>query len=104
MVHPEGLIIGCAALYPTSNEVVNELACVAVHEDFYDKGIGSRLLNYIETDAKHSKIQTLLVMTTKTAHWFAERGFAESKIADLPKNKQTLYNYQRNARIFCKAI
>lgn len=104
VVHPEGLIIGCAALYPTSNEVVNELACVAVHEDFYDKGIGSRLLNYIETDAKHSKIQTLLVMTTKTAHWFAERGFAESKIADLPKNKQTLYNYQRNARIFCKAI
>ena len=49
-------------------------------------------------------ISNLLAMTTKTAHWFIERGFVEVKVSDLPKNKQSMYNYRRNARIFSKTL
>ena len=104
VVHPEGLIIGCAALYPTTDERVGELACVAIHEEFHSQGIGARLLNQIEQNAASAGIENLLVMTTKTAHWFIERGFSEANIQDLPANKQSMYNYQRNARIFRKPI
>ena len=102
VVHPEGLIIGCAALYPTSDEFLGELACVAVHEDFHDQGIGARLLAQIENYCKESNMDRLMAMTTKTAHWFIERGFIEVTISDLPGSKQEMYNYQRNARIFEK--
>ena len=104
MVHPEGLIIGCAALYPTTNKSVGELACVAIHPEFNDQGIGARLLTEIESDGKAIGINELLVMTTTTAHWFLEKGFSEANIRDLPENKQSMYNYQRNSRIFCKTI
>lgn len=104
VVHPEGLIIGCAALYPTTDERLGELACVAIHEEFHSQGIGARLLNQIELNAASAGIESLLVMTTKTAHWFIERGFSEANIHDLPDNKQSMYNYQRNARIFRKPI
>jgi amino-acid N-acetyltransferase len=102
VVHPEGFIIGCAALYPTSDESIGELACVAVHDDFHDQGIGARLLTQIEDYARGSNMDVLIAMTTKTAHWFVERGFVEVSISDLPDNKQEMYNFQRNARIFEK--
>jgi len=46
----------------------------------------------------------LFVLTTQTAHWFLERGFVEAQVTDLPAQKQSLYNYQRNSRIFSKDI
>ena len=104
VVHPEGLIVGCAALYPTTDLAVGEVACVAIHPEFHDQGIGARLLSEIESDGKVSGMNELLVMTTTTAHWFLENGFNEANIRDLPENKQSMYNYQRNSRIFCKAI
>ena len=104
VVHPEGLIIGCAALYPTTVSEVGEVACVAIHPEFHNQGIGARLLSEIESDGQGRGMNELLVMTTTTAHWFLEKGFNEANIRDLPENKQSMYNYQRNSRIFCKAI
>jgi amino-acid N-acetyltransferase len=46
----------------------------------------------------------LFALTTQASHWFLEKGFIEAQIADLPAQKQSLYNYQRNSRIFSKAI
>lgn len=104
VVHPEGLLLGCAALYPTAQESSGELACVATHPEFHDQGIATRLLTKIETDAQSMGMSTLFALTTQTAHWFLEKGFVEAQIADLPAQKQSLYNYQRNSRIFSKAI
>ena len=104
VVHPEGLIIGCAALYPTTASEVGEVACVAIHPEFHNQGIGARLLSEIESDGQGRGMNELLVMTTTPAHWFLEKGFNEANIRDLPENKQSMYNYQRNSRIFCKAI
>ena len=44
----------------------------------------------------------LFVLTTRTAHWFLERGFVESTVDALPQPKQSLYNYQRRSKVFVK--
>lgn len=104
VVHPEGVLLGCAALYPTAADQVGELACVATHPEFHGQGIASRLFDAIVQDAQHRGLKQLFVLTTQTAHWFLERGFVEAAVSDLPAQKQSLYNYQRNSRIFSKAI
>lgn len=104
VIHPEGLLLGCAALYPTMQESSGELACVATHPEFHDQGIAARLLARIETEAQAMGMSTLFALSTQTAHWFLEKGFVEVQVADLPAQKQSLYNYQRNSRIFSKPI
>jgi len=44
------------------------------------------------------------VLTTRTAHWFIERGFAEADVKDLPDAKRELYNYQRRSKVLAKAL
>ena len=104
VVHPEGTLLGCAALYPMADQKKGEVACVASHPDFLGRGIASRLLQRLESDAAQAGMTTLFVLTTQTAHWFLEKGFAETQLEYLPEQKKSLYNYQRNSRIFSKAI
>jgi len=58
----------------------------------------------IETRARRLKLTSLFVLTTRTAHWFLERGFRSATIADLPQQKQALYNYQRKSLVYCKPL
>jgi amino-acid N-acetyltransferase len=104
VVHPEGFLLGCAALYPMADQKQGEIACVASHPDFLGRGIASRLLDHLEKEAAKAGINKLFVLTTHTAHWFLEKGFIETQLDDLPDQKKSLYNYQRNSRIFSKAI
>ena len=59
---------------------------------------------YITAKAHELGIGRLFVLTTRTAHWFQERGFAPASIEDLPMEKQRLYNYQRRSKVFLKQI
>ena len=100
----DGIIIGCAALYPFPEEKAGELACLAVHGDFREAGRGAALLEFLEAAARKKKLKRLFVLTTQTAHWFVERGYAEADVAELPRQKQILYNYQRKSKVFVKRI
>ncbi len=104
VVHPEGTLLGCAALYPIGTSNAGELACVATHPEFHNQGIASRLLKSLEENAVQNGLKTLFVLTTQTAHWFREHGFIEAALSDLPSEKQSLYNYQRQSRIFNKQL
>jgi amino-acid N-acetyltransferase len=100
----DGMVIGCAALYPYPKEGVGELACLVVHPDYRDTGRGEALLEQIERRAKQGKIKRLFVLTTHTPHWFQERAFKAGDIKDLPVARQALYNYQRNSKVFIKKL
>ena len=100
----DGAIVGCAALYAFSDERVGELAALAVHPDFQREGYGEALLQEIEQRARKLRLQKLFVLTTKTAHWFLERGFRTGTVADLPQQKQALYNYQRKSQVYQKPL
>lgn len=100
----DGMIVACAALYPFAEEQVGELACLAVHRDYRKQGRGDVLLAFIERQAKDMGINRLFVLTTRTAHWFQERGFREADIKELPVKKQAMYNWQRRSKVFIKPI
>jgi len=104
VVERDGAIIGCAALYPFPADRIGELACLAVDPRYRDQNRGEQLLAYIERRAQSLGIDSLFVLTTRTAHWFQERGFLPAGLADLPVEKQALYNYQRRSKVFLKAL
>ena len=98
------MIIGCAALYPFPEERAGELACLTVHPDFRSAGAGERLLTEIEARARKHKLKRLFVLTTRAEHWFVERGFLETGVEDLPRQKRALYNYQRRSVVLVKRL
>jgi amino-acid N-acetyltransferase len=44
------------------------------------------------------------VLTTRTTHWFRERGFRPGDLDKLPVQRRALYNYQRNSKILIKEL
>ena len=103
VVKRDGMIIACAALY-TYDDSIGELACLTVHNDYRSSGRGDSLLEAIEHRARHKGMKELFVLTTRTSHWFRERGFKSVDISSLPVKKRDMYNYQRNAKVLIKVI
>ena len=62
------------------------------------------MLELIEKNARKLGLSRLFVLTTKSPHWFVERGFVPSSVDELPEKKKSLYNYQRNSKIFVKPL
>lgn len=104
LLERDGTIIGCAALYPFPEERWGELACVAVHPAYRNSGRADALLRFIERQARAQNVSRLFVLTTRAAHWFRERGFEPAEVADLPVQKQRLYNWQRRSKVFIKIL
>lgn len=100
----DGVILGCAALYPFPQEHACELACLAIHPNYRNFGHGNRLLKHIENQTITQDIHALFVLTTHATHWFIEHGFTEATPAELPKTKQNLYNYQRRSKVLIKHL
>ena len=100
----DGIIIGCAALYPFPQERICELACLAVHPAYRNQGHGNRLLKTIEDTTVSQGNNKLFVLTTHATHWFIEHGFTEASLAELPKLKKDLYNYKRKSKVFMKVL
>lgn len=104
VVEREGMIIACAALYPIADSDSGELACLAVNPDYRHGGRGDELLEHIEARARAMGLRTLFVLTTRTSHWFQERGFEPSSVEALPSARASLYNFQRNSKVFEKTL
>lgn len=104
VIERDGMIIACAALYPFSSENMAELACLAVHPDYQGAARGNALLQWIEQHAKQRGLDQLFVLSTKTSHWFLERGYKKADIKTLPMKRRALYNYRRNSKVFIKML
>ncbi|CEN56553.1 amino-acid N-acetyltransferase [Candidatus Methylopumilus turicensis] len=100
----DGRVIGCAALYPFAEEKTAEFACLAIHPAYRGGGRGDRLFHYCEAQAKELGFKTIFCLTTRTEHWFLERGFIEKTVTDLPAEKQKIYNLQRRSKVFVKKL
>ncbi|SFZ70337.1 amino-acid N-acetyltransferase [Chitinimonas taiwanensis] len=97
-------IIGCVSLHTFEEGEIAELAGLAVHPDYRDGGRGEQLLKHVEREARRLNIRKLFVLTTRTAHWFVERGFAPAEVDILPMKKKELYNWQRRSKVFIKTL
>ncbi|EJI9012345.1 amino-acid N-acetyltransferase [Escherichia albertii] len=99
IIQRDNMTIACAALYPFPEEKIGEMACVAVHPDYRSSSRGEVLLERIAAQAKQSGLSKLFVLTTRSIHWFQERGFIPVDIDLLPESKKQMYNYQRKSKV-----
>jgi amino-acid N-acetyltransferase len=104
VIEHDGMIVGCAALYPYPPAKAAELACLAVHPDYRDAGYGASLLEHVEEKAHAQGVRGLFVLTTRAAHWFIEHGFEDAAVDALPAARQTMYNWQRRSKILFKRV
>lgn len=101
----DGRVIGCAALYPYATDAhVAEFACLAIDPMFRGASRGDRLFDYCVSVARAQGVKNLFCLTTRTEHWFLERGFVQKTVDALPAEKKQLYNYQRNSKVFMKSL
>lgn len=99
IIQRDNMTIACAALYPFVEEKIGEMACVAVHPDYRSSSRGEILLEQIAAQARQMGLSKLFVLTTRSIHWFQERGFTPVDIELLPESKKKMYNYQRRSKV-----
>jgi amino-acid N-acetyltransferase len=104
VIEHDGVIFGCAALYPFPAEKMAEMACLTVNPEVQGQGDGERMLKHMEDRARAAGFTKLFVLTTRTAHWFLKRGFVHATVDDLPKDRQHMYNWQRKSQVFIKNL
>ncbi len=100
----DGMIIGCAALYPYADNACAELAAFAIDANYRRGGRGEKLLADIEKRARQQGIRRLFLLTTQTMHWFIRHGFVQTDLSTLPEKRAQLYNFQRRSAVFSKTL
>ncbi|KAL4539039.1 hypothetical protein Ndes2437A_g02018 [Nannochloris sp. 'desiccata'] len=89
-----------------AGESVAELAAFCVHPDYRGGGKGDSLLEYLESDARRKGIQRLVLLTTRTADWFEQRGFVwagQAHASDLlPEQRRGKVDPSRNSQLYTK--
>jgi amino-acid N-acetyltransferase len=104
VIEHDGVIFGCAALYPFPESKMAEVACLTVSPDAQAQGDGERILKHMENRARSAGFSKLFVLTTRTSHWFKKRGFLPANVDDLPKDRQHMYNWQRKSQVLMKSL
>jgi amino-acid N-acetyltransferase len=104
VVEHDGVIVGCAALYPYPEEKSAEFACLAVADGYREEGYGERLLKACEERARGLRLRRLFALTTHAAHWFLEHGWRPTDVKALPEQRQALFNWRRGSKVFLKRI
>jgi amino-acid N-acetyltransferase len=46
----------------------------------------------------------VFALSRHNAQWFLNQGFVKMEISELPKNRQALFDHQRNSSIFFKIV
>jgi amino-acid N-acetyltransferase len=104
VIEHDGVIFGCAALYPFPDDAIGEMAALAVNPQVQGRGDGERLLQRIEQRARAAGLKRLFVLTTRTMHWFLKRGFVLAAVDQLPTQRRGLYNWQRKSLVLVKHL
>ena len=104
IIEHDGVIFGCAALYPYPEERTGEMAALTVLPDTQSQGDGERLLKRIEARARAQGLQSIFVLTTRTLHWFLKRGFVQVSADWLPEARKRKYNWDRKSLVLVKKL
>ncbi|WP_019614667.1 amino-acid N-acetyltransferase [Psychromonas ossibalaenae] len=104
IVERDGMVIGCAALYPFKDEKMGELACLVSHPKYRRSARADNLVEHVERKARELGLDAVFVLTTQSIHWFRERGFDFVDMNDLPTAKKEMYNLKRNSKVLLRKI
>jgi amino-acid N-acetyltransferase len=104
VVEHDGIIFGCAALYPYPEARTAEMAALTVSPQAQGQGDGERLLKHVEQRARNEGLDSLFVLTTRTMHWFVKRGFTQVDPEWLPEARKRKYNSDRRSQVLVKKL
>jgi amino-acid N-acetyltransferase len=104
VIEHDGIIFGCAALYPYPEQRTAEMAALTVSPLSQGQGDGERLLKRIEQRAKGMGLDSIFVLTTRTMHWFVKRGFQQVDPDWLPEARKRKYNWDRRSQVLVKKL
>ncbi len=104
IIEHDGVIFGCAALYPYPDEKTGEMAALTVSPHSQSQGDGEKILRRIEQRAKAMGLESIFVLTTRTKHWFVKRGFVVVDPEELPEARKRKYNWDRKSLVLVKKL
>jgi amino-acid N-acetyltransferase len=104
VIEHDGVIFGCAALYPYPESRTAEMAALTVSPDVQSQGDGERILKRVEQRARAMGLDSIFVLTTRTMHWFIKRGFAQVDPDWLPEARKRKYNWDRRSQVLVKKL
>ncbi|XP_047068512.1 probable amino-acid acetyltransferase NAGS2, chloroplastic [Lolium rigidum] len=104
VVERDGSIIACAALFPFPEDKSGEVAAIAVSEECRGRGLGDKLLDYVEKEALSRGLRKLFLLTTRTADWFVRRGFSACSIESIPEQRRKRINLSRGSKYYIKEL
>ena len=104
VIEHDGVIFGCAALYPFPENKTAEMAALTVSPQSQSQGDGEKLLKRIESRAKAMGLESIFVLTTRTQHWFVKRGFVVVDTEWLPPARNKKYNWDRKSKVLVKKL
>jgi amino-acid N-acetyltransferase len=98
--------VGCVALHPYPEEGKAELACLAVSPLHENRGIGRKLVTFVEKIARERGFRELFALSTQAFSYFQQKGgFREATPNDLPAaRRQQWQQSRRNSRILVKSL
>ena len=104
VIEHDGVIFGCAALYPYPEARTAEMSALTVSPNVQGQGDGERILKRVEQRAKANGLDSIFVLTTQTMHWFLKRGFAQVDPDWLPEARKRKYNWDRRSQVLVKKL
>jgi len=96
----------CIALHFYAEERKAEMACVCVDPKYENQGIGAKLMQYIETQARGSDMTKLFCLSTQAVNYFVQKGgFRLGVPDDLPASRRERYDRSgRRSQVLIKDL
>jgi len=104
VIEHDGVIFGCAALYPYPEARTGEMAALTVSSQVQGQGDGERILKRVEQRARSMGLDSIFVLSTRTMHWFIKRGFVQVDPDRLPEARKRKYNWDRRSMVLVKKL
>jgi len=104
VIEHDGVIFGCAALYPYPESSTAEMAALTVSPHVQSQGDGERILKRVEQRARGMGLTSIFALTTRTMHWFIKRGFQQVDPDWLPEARKRKYNWDRRSHVLVKNL
>jgi amino-acid N-acetyltransferase len=98
--------VACVALHVYADQKKGELACLYVNPIHENRGIGRKLIAFVETKAREMGLNELITLSTQAFTYFQSKGgFAEGSPDDLPPGRREKYEQSgRKSKVLVKKL
>jgi amino-acid N-acetyltransferase len=100
----DGNLAGCVALHQHPEQKKAEMAALCVSPKYENQGIGIRLMQYVEEQARQAGVRELFCLSTQAVNYFLQKGgFRLGTPDDLPPPRRQRYDQSgRRSQVLVK--